>query len=54
VAFAMVAALYLDFQLPQRYRTRKWMLAAGFLSATILVLVTVISGWHLARSLMTQ
>lgn len=54
VALAMLAALYLDFQLPPRYRTRKWMLAAGFLSATILVLVTVISGWHLARSLMTQ
>ncbi|HJQ80721.1 MAG TPA: hypothetical protein VJ828_12230 [Lacipirellulaceae bacterium] len=53
VALAMLAALYLNFQLPPKYRTRKWMLAAGFLSATILVLVTVISGWQLTRGLMS-
>jgi Mn2+/Fe2+ NRAMP family transporter len=54
VALAMLAALYLDFQLPPRYRTRKWMLAAGAFSGVVLVLVTVVSGWQLARSLMPQ
>jgi hypothetical protein len=51
VALAMLAALYLNYQLPPKYRTRKWMLAAGVLSAVILVLMTLISGWFLARSL---
>jgi Mn2+/Fe2+ NRAMP family transporter len=54
VALAMLAALYLDFQLPARYRTRKWMLAAGFLSALILTAVTCVSGWQLARSLLSK
>ena len=47
VALAMVAALYLDFQLPPLYRTRRWLLVAGFLSAGILIAVSVISGWAL-------
>jgi hypothetical protein len=51
VALAMIAALYLNFQLPPKYRTRKWMLAAGLLSAFILIVMTLISGWFLARSL---
>jgi hypothetical protein len=51
VAVAMLAALYLNFQLPPLYRTRWWMLMAGILSAVILVSVSVISGWELIRSL---
>jgi hypothetical protein len=50
VAVAMLAALYLNFQLPPLYRTRWWMLAAGVASAAILVAVSAISGWELARS----
>jgi hypothetical protein len=49
VAVAMLAALYLNFQLPRLYRTRWWMLAAGILSAIILVAVSAVSGWELAR-----
>jgi Mn2+/Fe2+ NRAMP family transporter len=49
VAVAMLAALYLNFQLPPLYRTRWWMLAAGIVSAVILVAVSAISGWELAR-----
>jgi hypothetical protein len=51
VAVAMLAALYLNFQLPPLYRTRWWMLAAGLVSAVILVTVSAISGWELMRSL---
>ncbi len=54
VAVAMLAALYLNFQLPPRYRTRWWMLAAGIASAIILVAVSAVSGWELARSLASQ
>jgi hypothetical protein len=50
VAVAMLAALYLNFQLPPMYRTRWWMLVAGMLSAVILVTVSAISGWELIRS----
>jgi hypothetical protein len=49
VAIAMLAALYLNFQLPPLYRTRWWMLAAGILSAIILTTVSAVSGWELAR-----
>jgi Mn2+/Fe2+ NRAMP family transporter len=51
VALAMLAALYLNFQLPPLYRTRSWMLVAGVATAVILLFVTVISGWELARNL---
>jgi hypothetical protein len=51
VAVAMLAALYLNFQLPPRYRTRGWMLVAGLASAIILVAVSAISGWELLWSL---
>jgi hypothetical protein len=50
VAAAMLAGLYLNFQLPRAYRTRWWMLAAGMLSAGILMAVTVVSAigvWQL-------
>ncbi len=51
VAAAMLGALYLNFQLPGLYRTRWWMLLAGLISAAILVAVTAVSGWELARNL---
>jgi len=51
VAVAMLAALYLNFQLPPRYRTRWWMFAGGVASAVILVAVSVVSGWELLRSI---
>jgi Mn2+/Fe2+ NRAMP family transporter len=54
VALAMLAALYLNFQLPSLYRTRWWMLAAGMMSAVILICVTAVSGWALMRSLMAS
>jgi hypothetical protein len=51
VAVAMLAALYLNFQLPPLYRTRWWMLAAGIVSAIILATVSAASGWELARKM---
>lgn len=51
VAVAMVAALWLDRQLPPLYRTRPWMFAAGVLSAAVLVVVSLISGWGLVAKL---
>ena len=50
VAVAMLAALWLNFQLPPRYRTRRWMFAGGVASAVILVAVSAVSGWELLRS----
>jgi hypothetical protein len=50
VALAMVAGLWLNFQLPRQYRTRAWMLAAGATSAVLLMIVAVVSGmgvWQL-------
>jgi Mn2+/Fe2+ NRAMP family transporter len=44
VAVAMLAGLWLNFQLPPLYRTRPWMLVAGFISAGVLIAVTVVSG----------
>ncbi|MEX0610618.1 MAG: Nramp family divalent metal transporter [Pirellulales bacterium] len=54
VAVAMLAALYLNFQLPPLYRTRWWMLAAGIISAVILVVVSAVSGWELAQKIARQ
>jgi Mn2+/Fe2+ NRAMP family transporter len=51
VALAMLAALYLNFQLPPLYRTRWWMLAAGVVAAVILVAVSCIAGWELVRGI---
>jgi Mn2+/Fe2+ NRAMP family transporter len=51
VALAMVAALYLNFQLPPLYRTRGWMLAAGIVSAVVLLAVSAFSGWALVGRL---
>jgi hypothetical protein len=50
----MLAALHLNFQLPPLYRTRRWMLAGGVLSAANLVTVSIISGWELIRNLVNQ
>ena len=44
VSIAILAALYLNYQLPSAYRTRPWMLACGILSTIILIAVTLISG----------
>ena len=44
VALAMIAAIYLNFQLPKAYRTRWWMLAGGVASALLLLIVSAISG----------
>jgi Mn2+/Fe2+ NRAMP family transporter len=49
VALAMLAALYLNFQLPLLYRTRWWMLIASIASAIILVVVSIVSGWELVK-----
>ena len=49
VALAMMAALYLNYQLPRAYRTRWWMLVGGVLSAIVLLAVTLVTGievWH--------
>jgi hypothetical protein len=54
VAVAMLAALYLNFQLPPLYRVRWWMLAAGIVSAIVLVVVSAVSGWELARSIISR
>ena len=54
VALAMLAALYLNFQLPPAYRTRWWMLAGGIAAAILLVIVSTISGvglWNELRGL---
>ena len=51
VALAMVAALYLNFQLPKAYRTRWWMLLGGIVAAVILLAVSVVSGWGVWREL---
>ena len=44
VALSMVAAIYLNFQLPPAYRTHWWMLVGGVISAVVLLAVSVISG----------
>jgi Mn2+/Fe2+ NRAMP family transporter len=52
LALAMLAALWLNFQLPARYRTRWWILAGGVLTALTLILVTAVSGFELFRQLL--
>jgi Mn2+/Fe2+ NRAMP family transporter len=52
VCIAMFAGLYLNFQLPPVYRTRRWMLGCGILSAIILTGVSSIAGWGLWRTVM--
>ena len=51
IAVIMLAALYLNFKLPPAYRTRMPMLAGSILSAAVLGVVAVISGWSLAGKL---
>ncbi|MCA9236672.1 MAG: Nramp family divalent metal transporter [Planctomycetales bacterium] len=45
VAIAVVAALYLNFQLPPAYRTRGWVLAGGVVAAAVMLAVSAIAGW---------
>lgn len=47
VALAMIAACYLDRQLPPLYRTKRWFFAACVLSAMILTVASCVSGWGL-------
>ena len=54
VALAMLAALHLDRQLPPLYRTHRWLLAAGVLSAAILVAASCISGWGLLQQIVAS
>lgn len=53
VALAMMAALYLNFQLPKAYRTRWWMLIGGILAAVSLLVVSLISGLGVWRELLS-
>lgn len=48
LALVMFAALYLNFKLPRAYRTRWPMLVGSVLSAIILSIFAVVSGWGLA------
>jgi len=52
VALAMLAALYLDRQLPPLYRTRPWFFALSALSAITLTVASAISGWSLLQQLL--
>jgi hypothetical protein len=54
VALAMIAALYLDRQLPALYRTRRWFFAVCAVSAITLTVASCISGWGLWQQLATQ
>jgi hypothetical protein len=51
IAMIMVAALYLNYRLPTVYRTRLPLVIGGVLSAVILSVFAVISGWGLAIKL---
>jgi hypothetical protein len=52
IALAIVAALYLNFQLPPAYRTRLPMLIGGLISAGVLWVVAGVGGWGLAAKLL--
>jgi hypothetical protein len=52
IALAIVAALYLNFQLPAPYRTRLPMLIGGLISAGVLWVVAGVGGWGLAAKLL--
>jgi len=51
IAIAMLAALYLNFQLPPAYRTRWWMLVGGVASVILLTIATLCSGYGLWEEL---
>lgn len=53
VAIAIVAALYLNFQLPAVYRTSGWVLAGGMFAAVAMFFVTAIAGWGVWNALMS-
>ncbi|MBI1925036.1 hypothetical protein HYR99_12410, partial [Candidatus Poribacteria bacterium] len=52
IALMMLAALYLNFKLPPRYRTRFPMLIGAIVSAGVLVVFAGISGWGLIGKLL--
>lgn len=47
IALMMIAAIYLNFELPRVYRTRTSMLIGSLVSAAVLILLAGISGWGL-------
>jgi hypothetical protein len=49
VTWAMLAGIYLDYQLPPPYRIRRWMLVTGFISAGILIVVSAVTGFSVCR-----
>ena len=51
IALVCVAAIYLNFSLPPRYRTRKAMLVCAILSALVLLSTFFISGFGLLRKM---
>lgn len=53
IALIMLAALYLNYQLPDGYRTRSPMLVGAFLSTAVLILIAGISGWGLVQKLLS-
>lgn len=52
IALALIAALYLNFQLPPAYRTRLPMLIGGLVSAVVLGAIAGLGGWGLAAKLL--
>lgn len=51
VAIAVLAALYLNFQLPKAYRTRGWVMAGGVIAAIVMLAVSAIAGWGVWQKL---
>jgi Mn2+/Fe2+ NRAMP family transporter len=51
IALLMLAAIYLNFQLPAPYRTRSWVLASSVAAALVLIASALFSGWGLVQKL---
>ncbi len=51
IALLMPAAIYLNFMLPPRYRTRPAVLIGALLSAVVLFIFACVSGWGLSLKL---
>jgi hypothetical protein len=51
IALMMLAALYLNAKLPAPYRTRPFMFIGALISAAVLIVFAVISGWGLYAKL---
>jgi len=53
LALVMLAALYLNHQLPKAYRASKPILIGGIFSAIVLAAISLVSGWALLAKLTT-